>query len=129
MVKDVRQLPGIDPSWVRTYNVDRDGRTETFSVLETSPLNPRGTILCVHGNPTWSYMWRHLVKELGSQWRIIAIDQLGMGYSSRPKGVRTLATRIDDIDALLAAAHVEGKVTLIARLGRPRLAWLGNEEP
>ena len=114
MVKDVRQLPGIDPSWVHTYNVDRDGQTETFSVLETSPLNPRGTILCVHGNPTWSYMWRHLVKELGTEWRIIAIDQLGMGFSSRPKGARTLATRIDDIDALLTAAHVEGKVTLIA---------------
>jgi acyl-coenzyme A synthetase/AMP-(fatty) acid ligase/pimeloyl-ACP methyl ester carboxylesterase len=114
MVKDVRQLPGIDPSWVRTYNVERDGHTETFSVLESSPLNPRGTILCVHGNPTWSYMWRHLVKELGSGWRIIAIDQLGMGFSSRPRGARTLATRIDDIDVLLSAAQVEGKVTLIA---------------
>lgn len=114
MVKDVRQLPGIDPSWVRTYNVERDGQTETFSVLESSPLNPRGTILCVHGNPTWSYMWRHLVKELGSDWRIIAIDQLGMGFSSRPRGARTLATRIDDIDVLLSAAQVEGKVTLIA---------------
>ena len=114
MVKEVRQLPGIDPSWVRTYNVDRDGHAESFSVLESSPLNPRGTILCVHGNPTWSYMWRHLVKELGSQWRIIAIDQLGMGFSSRPQGARTLATRIDDIGALLNAAQVEGKVTLIA---------------
>ena len=114
MVKDVRQLPGIDPSWVRTYNVQRNGRVETFSVLESTPASSRGTIVCVHGNPTWSYLWRHLVKELGTEWRVIAIDQLGMGFSSRPTGARTLATRIDDLDALLAAAGVNEKVTLIA---------------
>ncbi len=114
MVKDVRRLPGIDPTWVRHYNVERNGTVETFAVLESSPVSPRGTILCVHGNPTWSYMWRNLVKELGDEWRIIAIDQLGMGYSSRPEGARTLATRIEDIDALLHAANVEGQVTLIA---------------
>ena len=114
MVKNVRQLPGIDPSWVRTYDVERNGVTETFSVLESSPASPRGTIVCVHGNPTWSYMWRHLVKELGSEWRIIAIDQLGMGFSSRPRGARTLATRVEDLDALMHAAGVTEKVTLIA---------------
>ena len=114
MVKDVRQLPGIDPSWVRSYNVERHGRVETFSVLESSPATPRGTVVCVHGNPTWSYLWRNLVKELGHEWRVIAIDQLGMGYSSRPAGARTLATRIDDLDALLTAAGVHDKVTLIA---------------
>lgn len=114
MVKDVRQLPGIDPSWVRSYNVERNGRVETFSVLESSPVFSRGTVVCVHGNPTWSYLWRNLVKELGHEWRVIAIDQLGMGYSSRPVGARTLATRIDDLDALLAVAGVHDKVTLIA---------------
>lgn len=114
MVNDARQLPGIDPSWVRTYNVERNGNSETFSVLESSPATPRGTIVCVHGNPTWSYMYRHLVRELGKEWRIIAIDQLGMGFSSRPSGARTLAMRIDDLDALLHVANVDGAVTLIA---------------
>ncbi len=114
MVTDVQQLPGINPSWVRTYNVERNGKTETFSVLESSPLHPRGTIVCVHGNPTWSYMWRNMVKELGNEWRVIAIDQLGMGYSSRPAGARTLAMRADDLNALLQVAGVDGAVTLIA---------------
>ena len=107
-------LPGIEPSWVRTYNVVRHGHTETFSVLETSPAEPRGTIVCVHGNPTWSYMWRHFVRELGHQWRVIAIDQLGMGFSSRPQGARTLSTRIEDLTALLDVAGVDGPITLIA---------------
>ena len=114
MVNNIPHLPGIDPSWVRNYNVERNGSVETFSVLESSPPQPRGTIVCVHGNPTWSYLWRHLLKELGNEWRIIAIDQLGMGFSSRPRGARTLAMRIEDLDAFLATAGVEGPVTLVA---------------
>lgn len=114
MVTSPLHLPGVDPAWVRSYSVERHGRSETFSVLESSPVAPRGTIVCVHGNPTWSYMWRHLVRDLSAEWRVIALDQLGMGFSSRPPDARTLATRIEDLAALLVAAHVEGPVTLIA---------------
>ena len=114
MVTEVSQLPEIESSWVRTYNVDRDGIAESFSVLEAGPLEPRGTIVCVHGNPTWSLMWRNFVRELSTQWRVIAIDQLGMGFSSRSGKSRTLATRIEDLDALLAAAKVDGPVILMA---------------
>ncbi|CAB4562350.1 unannotated protein [freshwater metagenome] len=114
MVTDASQLPEIDSSWVRKYDVDRDGNAESFSVLEAGPAHPRGTIVCVHGNPTWSYMWRNFVRELGAQWRVIAIDQLGMGFSSRSVKLRTLATRIEDLNALIGAAKVDGPVTLIA---------------
>ena len=115
MVKNVRQLPGIEPAWVRSYTVERDGNNETIAVLESSSNVPsRGTIVCVHGNPTWSYLWRHILQELGHEYRVIAIDQVGMGYSSRPAGARTLAQRIIDLDALMDAAHVSGPVTLIA---------------
>ena len=115
MVKNVRQLPGIEPAWVRSYTVERDGNNETIAVLESSPNVPsRGTIVCVHGNPTWSYLWRHILQELGHEYRVIAIDQVGMGYSSRPAGARTLAQRIIDLDALMDAADVSGPVTLIA---------------
>ena len=115
MVKNIRQLPGIEPAWVQSYTVERDGNDETIAVLESSPNVPsRGTIVCVHGNPTWSYLWRHILQELGHEYRVIAIDQVGMGYSSRPAGARTLAQRIIDLDALMDAADVSGPVTLIA---------------
>jgi olefin beta-lactone synthetase len=115
MVKNVRQLPGIDPTWVRSYTVERNGNNETIAVLESSPvLSSRGTIICVHGNPTWSYLWRHIVQEMGHEYRVIAIDQIGMGFSSRPSGARTLKQRIADLDALIQAADVSGPVTLIA---------------
>ena len=114
MVNSARGLPGVESTWIRTYDVHREGRVDTFSVLENSPENPRGTIVCVHGNPTWSFMWRRFVGELGDRWRVIAIDQLGMGFSSRPKGARNLEMRIKDLEAFLDAAEVRGPITLIA---------------
>lgn len=55
-------------------------------MLVEQGLEPIGTILCVHGNPTWSYLWR-TVLDAGvnerAPWRVVAVDQIDMGYSER----------------------------------------------
>jgi haloalkane dehalogenase len=43
-------------------------------------------VLLVHGTPTWSFEWRHVVRGLSPQYRIIAPDHLGFGLSERPRG-------------------------------------------
>ncbi|MEV5508159.1 alpha/beta fold hydrolase [Streptomyces orinoci] len=40
-------------------------------------------VLMVHGNPSWSFVWRHLIAELRDAYRCIAPDLLGMGLSDR----------------------------------------------
>jgi haloalkane dehalogenase len=42
-------------------------------------------ILFVHGTPTWSFEYRHLIRALAPAWRAIAPDLLGFGLSSRPQ--------------------------------------------
>lgn len=42
------------------------------------------TLLFVHGTPTWSYEWRHLIRALASTHRCVAPDHLGFGLSDRP---------------------------------------------
>jgi haloalkane dehalogenase len=42
-------------------------------------------VLFVHGTPTWSFEYRHLVKALAGQHRCIALDHLGFGLSERPR--------------------------------------------
>jgi pimeloyl-ACP methyl ester carboxylesterase len=42
-------------------------------------------ILFVHGTPTWSFEWRHLIAGLRSTHRCIAVDHLGFGLSERPR--------------------------------------------
>jgi cis-3-alkyl-4-acyloxetan-2-one decarboxylase len=41
-------------------------------------------ILFVHGNPTWSFAWRNLIKELSPQYRTLAVDHVGCGFSDKP---------------------------------------------
>lgn len=42
-------------------------------------------IVMVHGNPTWSFLYRKLIKRLRSGYRCIAIDHLGFGLSDKPR--------------------------------------------
>jgi len=75
---------------------------------------PRVTVLAVHGNPTWSYLWRRLLAEAPADWRVIAVDQIGMGFSDRPDGVRRLADRVADLSRLTEALDVAGPVVTVA---------------
>ena len=42
------------------------------------------TVLLLHGNPTWSYLYRNVIKELRSDFRLIAADYPGFGMSKAP---------------------------------------------
>jgi pimeloyl-ACP methyl ester carboxylesterase len=42
-------------------------------------------ILMIHGTPTWSFLYRHLIKDLSKNHRCIAIDHLGFGLSDKPR--------------------------------------------
>ena len=43
-------------------------------------------ILLCHGNPTWSFLYRDIIRELKDHFRCIAQDYLGFGLSDRPPG-------------------------------------------
>lgn len=42
-------------------------------------------IVAVHGNPTWSFYWRRLIKELSPHQRVLAVDHIGCGRSDKPQ--------------------------------------------
>ena len=51
---------------------------------ENSQAN-NGTLLFIHGHPTWSYLWRHLIPiALKQDYRVLAIDLPGFGKSDKP---------------------------------------------
>ncbi|NBD23525.1 alpha/beta fold hydrolase [Paenibacillus glycinis] len=41
-------------------------------------------VLLLHGNPTWSYMYRNIIPHLDASARCIALDLIGMGLSDKP---------------------------------------------
>lgn len=121
-------LPEWDPQWSRLVTVSTGDGARTFHVLDTlsalreQGLEPSGTILALHGNPTWSYLWRGLAAATltdteGRVWRVIAPDQLEMGYSERlahdalptthGAGYRRIAERVSDFDSVVRSLLTE----------------------
>ena len=123
-------LPEWDPAWSRIVTAPTADGPHDFHVLDTlaalraEGIEPQGTILALHGNPTWSYLWRRLAAatvesaRAGARaWRLIAPDQLDMGYSERlphdglptPRGpeVRRISERIADFDAVVTQLLAE----------------------
>lgn len=114
-------LPGLDPAWSRTVEApDVEGVTRTWHVLDNGPqLQAAGvpvehTLLCVHGNPTWSYLWRRVLDSAPAGWRVVAVDHLGMGFSERTPTPRTLGQRVQDLCRLTAALELTGPVSTLA---------------
>jgi acyl-CoA synthetase (AMP-forming)/AMP-acid ligase II/pimeloyl-ACP methyl ester carboxylesterase len=118
----------MDPAFSRLFPVPdaSAGVDRTWHLLDNGPrlealgITPVGTILCVHGNPTWSYLWRSLVSQATDAavagdiaWRVIAVDQLDMGFSERTGIPRPLAQRVRDLDALTTALALTGPVTTL----------------
>ncbi|HHW4678746.1 MAG TPA: alpha/beta fold hydrolase [Xylella sp.] len=85
----------------------------TMRYLDEGPRNG-AVIVMLHGNPSWSYYWRHLVSALRDGYRCIVPDHVGMGLSDKPgdaPGVLprydyTLQSRVDDLEALLRHAGI-----------------------
>ncbi|MCG9722720.1 alpha/beta fold hydrolase [Shewanella sp. Isolate7] len=73
-------------------------------------------VVMVHGNPSWSFYYRNLVKALSSNHQCIVPDHIGCGLSDKPDDAGydyTLKNRIDDLEALLDHLEVKEKITLI----------------
>lgn len=63
-------------------------------------------IVFVHGTPSWSWEYRHLIRDLARDHRCICLDHLGFGLSDHPgeapytpaDHARRLATFLDSLD-------------------------------
>ena len=61
-----------------------NGRTKLrLHYLDEGKKNSSETILLLHGEPSWSYLYRHFIPAL-SQYRVIAVDLIGFGKSDKP---------------------------------------------
>jgi haloalkane dehalogenase len=61
-------------------------------------------VVAVHGNPTWSFYYRDLVRDLRSDHRVVVPDHMGCGLSDKPGDDRyeySLERRIEDFGRLM----------------------------
>lgn len=71
-------------------------------------------LLLVHGNPTWSFYWRELVRALSPRYRVIAVDHIGCGWSDKPRDYNyRLSQHIDNLSQFVERLDLRG-ITLLA---------------
>ncbi len=73
-------------------------------------------VVMVHGNPTWSYLYRHLIKQLQPEHRCIAMDHIGFGLSDQPRDW-----------SYLPSDHAANLTALINGLGLKDIAFREKE--
>jgi cis-3-alkyl-4-acyloxetan-2-one decarboxylase len=83
------------------------------------------TLLLLHGNPTWSYLYRHIIADLSKDHRCVAPDHVGFGFSDKPRnGDYSMRAHIMRLGAFVDEIGLDD-ITLVAQDwgGIIGLAW------
>ena len=71
-------------------------------------------ILCIHGNPTWSFYFRKIISEFKNSQRVIAYDHIGCGYSSRTNNTSySLEQHIENLNHLVKTLNLKNITLLV----------------
>ena len=124
--------PALPPFVARAYpfpTVRVPVRGGEMSALDTGGAGR--PVLLVHGNPTWSFLWRKVVHALeGSGLRCVAPDLLGLGLSSRPDPVwHSLKNHGHALLDLVTALDLRDVVLVGQDWGGPVGLWMAAHAP
>ncbi|MBL8352498.1 MAG: alpha/beta fold hydrolase [Burkholderiaceae bacterium] len=76
-------LPGwpFEPHYVQPLGADGP----RMAYVDEGPRDAAVTALCLHGNPTWGYLYRHMIPVFSAAGlRVVAPDLIGFGRSDKP---------------------------------------------
>ncbi|OGK09266.1 MAG: hypothetical protein A2W80_00475 [Candidatus Riflebacteria bacterium GWC2_50_8] len=73
-------------------------------------------LVMVHGNPSWSFLYRDMIKTFSGEFRCVAPDHIGCGLSDKP-GLDsfnyTLREHIDNLEELIESLHFTQPINLV----------------
>jgi haloalkane dehalogenase len=122
------------PSWLKELYPFEPKRFDTGSGMMSYLDEGQGSeaVLMVHGNPTWSFFYRHVVLSLRGKMRCIVPDHLGCGLSDKPQDYDyTLSNHVQNLGRLIDSLKLTklhlivhdwgGPIGLGVALSRPQL--------
>ncbi len=104
------KLPGYPFAPHYTEVPDGEGGTLRVHHVDEGPRDG-ALVLCMHGQPTWSYLYRHMIPVLtGAGLRVLAPDLVGFGRSDKPAAREDYSyqRQVDWMTAWLTANDVRG---------------------
>lgn len=77
-------------------------------------------IVCLHGEPTWAYLYRNFIPPLSKQHRVVVPDHMGFGKSETPADREyTLGTHVENLEALLLELDLRDITLVLQDWGGP----------
>ena len=117
-----RPAPGTRPSWVddslfpfESHFADIAGNTVHYVDEGDGPV-----LLMLHGNPTWSFLYRDMIAALRAEFRCVALDYPGFGLSHAGAGYRfTAAEHTDVVEGFVEHLDLTGVTPVLQDWGGP----------
>ena len=111
-------VESVRPAWVddelfpfQSHFLAVDGHSVHYVDEGSGP-----TLLLLHGNPTWSFLWREVIGALRGEFRCVALDYPGFGLSTAKPGYR-----------FLPEEHAEVVARFVDALGLEDLTLVGQD--
>jgi|TARA_B100000929_G_scaffold218553_1_gene175196 haloalkane dehalogenase len=91
-------------------------------------------IIFFHGNPTSSYLYRHIISDLKGEYRCLAADMIGMGDSDKLDNsghmTYTFQTHYEYLSTFIESLNIDKKITLVGQdWGGPLSIKWAREHP
>jgi cis-3-alkyl-4-acyloxetan-2-one decarboxylase len=119
-------LDGTFPFEPRYQQVREDVRLHYVEQGQGEP------VLLLHGNPTWSYLYRNFIPPIAEAgFRAVAVDHMGFGRSDRPPGHRRyhLRAHVDNLAAFIRGLDLRDLTLVMQDWGGPIGLGAAVEEP
>ncbi len=128
----VGDVYGVRPAWVddtlfpfTSRFVDVDGNVVHYVDEGDGP-----TIVFLHGNPTWSFVYRDVIAALRNRYRCIAPDYPGFGLSQARTGYGSLPEEhAQAVVGFLDALALDDVTLVVQDWGGPIGMWAALERP
>lgn len=105
-----------DNGFAMHYIDENPGSTETF--------------LCLHGEPTWGYLYRNIIPRLTKHGRVIVPDQMGFGKSETPADRRyTIEEHCENLDKLVLGLDLSNLTLVLQDWGGPIGSTIAYRHP
>jgi haloalkane dehalogenase len=116
MVDPDETFDGTWPFAARFHQMPAAGDARPFRLHYVDEGPPRAEpIVCLHGEPTWGYLYRKMIPGLAERWRVLVPDHMGFGKSDTPQDrAYTLRTHVENLASWIEALDLRG-ITFIAQ--------------
>lgn len=87
-------------------------------------------VLCLHGEPTWGYLFRHLIAMLRETYRVVVPDHMGFGKSATPQDRSYwLQDHVDNLERFVLALDLHDITLVMHDFGGPVGMGLAARHP